>query len=133
MTLSAPAVQFTYIQHDTSKKLSTQKTNNNNQNNHTNNHTMHLSLRSATVLLHLLLHGAQSAADEQLLGRHLRRNKNKSSPSLGLEESDKVSSPRMWLGCFSKCRTASCKLSHLSNVHSFLLQHTDYHIITTRQ
>ena len=56
---------------------------------------MNLSLRAATLLLPLLLHDVQSAADEQISGRHLRRNnKNKSSSSsLGLEKSDEVSWP----------------------------------------
>ena len=88
---------------------------------------MHLSLRAATVLLPLLLHGAQSAAEEQLRGRHLRRNKNKSSPSLSLEESDTVSTPEIWFVMYQQVQDMHlANYLNLFNVHLFLLQHTDH-------
>ena len=86
---------------------------------------MNLSLRAATVLLPLLLHDAQSAA-EQISGRHLRRNDKRSSSSLGLEESDKVSEMYS-LTSISKYRTWTLQnISTYSTYHLFLLYHTDY-------
>lgn len=75
---------------------------------------MHLSLRAAAVLLPLLLHDAQSAADEQISGRPRLRRNNMSSSSLSrLEESDKVSSPRERVVWHVSANTghASCKIS----------------------